>query len=238
MLGGLAAATTSVNVGSWVLSALHRNPGLTVKVAETLDEISGGRFIFGFGAGHAGDQGAMFGFPPDKTVGRYEEALGIVVSLLETGEANAHGEYHSAAGQVLRPRGPRPGDLPLMLAGHGPRNIRLAVQYADIWSAFATGSSLPEAFDERLALVDRTCEDQGRDPESLKRSIGVFVDFSDDGLAEAWGMGVPLTGDTGQLVDSVHEFVERGVDMLEFMPIPDTEASLERLADVVDAVGG
>jgi alkanesulfonate monooxygenase SsuD/methylene tetrahydromethanopterin reductase-like flavin-dependent oxidoreductase (luciferase family) len=77
--GAVAASTTTIGVGSWVLSALHRNPGLTVKVAETLDEISDGRFVLGLGAGHAGDQGATFGYPDDKTVSRYEAALEIIV---------------------------------------------------------------------------------------------------------------------------------------------------------------
>jgi hypothetical protein len=52
--GAVAATTSTIGVGTWVLSALHRNPRLTVKVAETIDEISGGRFVFGLGAGHAG----------------------------------------------------------------------------------------------------------------------------------------------------------------------------------------
>lgn len=53
MAGAAAATTSRVKVGTWVLSALHRNPGIIAKTAETLDEISGGRFVFGLGAGHA-----------------------------------------------------------------------------------------------------------------------------------------------------------------------------------------
>ena len=49
VIGAVAASTTTIGVGSWVLSALHRNPGLTVKAAETLDEISDGRFVLGLG---------------------------------------------------------------------------------------------------------------------------------------------------------------------------------------------
>ena len=234
LLGAVAAVTSEVNVGSWVLSALHRNPGLTVKAAETLDEISGGRFIFGYGAGHAGSQGEMFGYPLDKTVGRYEEALEIVVSLLETGEADLHGEHHRASSQVLRPRGPRPGDIPLMLGGHGPRTIGLAVKYADIWSAYCTDSSLPNAFAERIAIVDRTCETQDRDPASLRRSIGVAVDFSDVGLAEEQGLGVPIVGTIEGVAEAIEGFVNLGVDMLEIMPVPDTAESVEALAEILD----
>ena len=92
MASAVAAVTESVTVGTWVLSALHRNPGLTVKVAETIDEISNGRFLFGFGAGHSGSQGRAFGYPPDRTVGRYEEALNIIVPLLRGGAATYEGD--------------------------------------------------------------------------------------------------------------------------------------------------
>ena len=50
----IAASTSRIKIGTWVLSSLHRNPGITAKVAATIDEISGGRFVLGLGAGHAG----------------------------------------------------------------------------------------------------------------------------------------------------------------------------------------
>ena len=63
MLGAVAASTSRIRIGSWVLSNLHRKPALTAKIAATVDEISGGRFILGLGAGHAGRQGEAFGYP-------------------------------------------------------------------------------------------------------------------------------------------------------------------------------
>ena len=63
MTGAIAAATSRVKVGTWVLSALHRNPGITAKAVETIDEISGGRFVFGLGSGHAGRQAMPSGCP-------------------------------------------------------------------------------------------------------------------------------------------------------------------------------
>lgn len=236
MAGAVAASTERVNVGTWVLSALHRNPGLTAKVAETLDEISGGRLIFGFGAGHAGTQGETYGYPMDRTVSRYEEALDIVVSLLRTGQAEYQGEYHSAKDQLLRPRGPRPGSIPIMLGGHGPRTIGLAVRHADIWSAYATESSLPEAFTDMLVLVDHTCEEQGRDPSSLRRSIGVFVEPTDVRVAEASDLGTPLSGSPSEIADVIHRFAAMGVDMLELWPSPDTDETVEALASIIEAL--
>jgi alkanesulfonate monooxygenase SsuD/methylene tetrahydromethanopterin reductase-like flavin-dependent oxidoreductase (luciferase family) len=69
MTGAVAAATSRVKIGTWILSALHRNPAITAKAVETLDEISGGRFVFGLGSGHAGKQAHAFGLPEDRVYG-------------------------------------------------------------------------------------------------------------------------------------------------------------------------
>lgn len=238
MTAATAAVTNRVKVGTWVLSALHRNPGLTVKAVEAIDEIAGGRSIFGFGAGHAGWQGRSFGYPEDRLVSRYEEALHIVVPLLRGEEVTYEGEFHSAAEQVSRPRGPRGSEIPLLLAGHGERTIGLAVEYGDIWSGYATESSLPEAFTDLLDLVSSTCEKQGRDPGSLGKSIGVFVEMTDEALVEAMGMGSPIGGSAEDVVEIIHEFASMGVTMLELLPSPFNEESLERLAEVVELLDG
>ena len=96
MTGAVAAATSRVKVGSWVLSALHRNPGITAKAVETIDEISGGRFVFGLGSGHAGRQAHAFGLPEDHVYGRFEEALEIILPLLRQGRADFEGTFHAA----------------------------------------------------------------------------------------------------------------------------------------------
>jgi alkanesulfonate monooxygenase SsuD/methylene tetrahydromethanopterin reductase-like flavin-dependent oxidoreductase (luciferase family) len=82
MARAVAAATSTITVGTWVLSALHRNPALTANVVETLDEISAGRFLFGLGAGHMGRQAHSFGLPEDTVFRRFDEALQIIVPLL------------------------------------------------------------------------------------------------------------------------------------------------------------
>ncbi len=238
MAAAVAAVTETVNVGSWVLSALHRNPGLTAKVAETIHEISGGRFLFGLGAGHAGTQGKAFGFPPDKTVSRYEEALEIIVPLLREGTATYSGKYHSAFELNNLPRGPQSDRMPLLLAGHGPRTIGLAVKYADIWSGYATTSSLPEAFSDMLELVDRTCEEQGRDPSSLGRSIGVFLEPENQGIAEGIGLGVPISGSPEDTAERVLEFAAKGVTMLELASVPFDGATMGYMSELIEALEG
>jgi alkanesulfonate monooxygenase SsuD/methylene tetrahydromethanopterin reductase-like flavin-dependent oxidoreductase (luciferase family) len=233
MAGAVAASTHRIKVGTWVLSALHRNPGLTAKIADSIDEISGGRFIFGLGAGHAGTQGEAFGFPLDKTVGRYEEALEIIIPLLREGNASHDGEYHSASDLIQRPRGPRRNEIPIMLAGHGPRNIGLAVKHADIWSAFATERSLPEAFSDMMETVNEACEEQDRDPSTLGRSVGVFVEATGVHIGEDLGFGAPLAGSPQEIATQVHRFAEMGFTMLELVVLPDTDESVELMGEVL-----
>lgn len=231
----IAEATSTVDVGTWVLSALHRNPGLTVRIAETIDEISGGRFILGYGAGHAGRQGEAFGFPPDKTVGRYEEALAIVTDLLRKGESTFSGEYHSTTRQTSAPMGPRPGSIPLMLGGHGPRTMRLAARHADIWSAYVTESSLAEAFAPMIERLDVICESQSREPSTLGRSIGIYV-RPPDTPTDIPNPGPSLDGSEDDIVSGIEQFVAIGATQVEMMVPGNMASGFERLAGVVEKV--
>jgi alkanesulfonate monooxygenase SsuD/methylene tetrahydromethanopterin reductase-like flavin-dependent oxidoreductase (luciferase family) len=229
----IAEATSTIDIGTWVLSALHRNPGLTVRIAETIDEISGGRFVLGYGAGHAGRQGEAFGFPPDKTVGRYEEALTIVTDLLRTGSSTFSGEYHTTVRQTLTPRGPRPGAIPLVLGGHGPRTMRLAVTHADMWSAYTTGSSEPDAFAPLIERLVAICDTQSREPSTLDRSVGIYV-RPPGTPAEVSDLGPSLGGSEDDILIALEQFAAIGATHVEFWLPGDIASGLERLAGVVE----
>ena len=113
MAGAVAAVTSKAKVGTWVMSALHRNAGIIAKAAETLDEISGGRFVFGLGAGHAWPgQAHAFGLPEDQIFARFEEALQIIIPLLRGGHADFEGTWHVARDLPQQPVGPRPEQDP------------------------------------------------------------------------------------------------------------------------------
>jgi alkanesulfonate monooxygenase SsuD/methylene tetrahydromethanopterin reductase-like flavin-dependent oxidoreductase (luciferase family) len=60
LTSAIAATTSRIAVGTWVMSANYRNPALTAKIAETLDEIAGGRFIFGIGSGSGDSEAEAF----------------------------------------------------------------------------------------------------------------------------------------------------------------------------------
>src|SRR5439155_7979629 len=76
-----------------------------------------------------------FGFPTDHRVDRFEEALRIIVPLLRTGHVDFEGRYYQARDYELQPRGSRPGGPPIMIGAKGPRMLRLAATYADLWNA-------------------------------------------------------------------------------------------------------
>jgi alkanesulfonate monooxygenase SsuD/methylene tetrahydromethanopterin reductase-like flavin-dependent oxidoreductase (luciferase family) len=234
MAGAVAASTTTINVGTWVMSAVQHEPGMIVRAAHSLDEISGGRFVLGLGTGHAGGA-TEIGFATDRKVARYLEAVEVIVPLLR-GDAPVTfaGDFHRADELIVRPRGPRPRGIPLMMGGHAPRTMTAAARHADIWSAYATESSLPEAFAAMTQDLDRICEEIGRDPRSIGRSVGVLVEPGDTASAEATGFGVAIGGSVEQVIDTIGRFADVGVTRVEVMPWPQTLDTVETLAPVFE----
>lgn len=232
MAGAVAAATSRIKVGTWILSALHRNPGITAKAVETLDEISGGRFVFGLGAGHAGRQGHAFGLPEDRTIGRFEEALQIILPLLREGRAAFQGTFHAARELEHRPVGPRPGRIPIMIGARGPKMLRLAATHGDIWGWFVEERSDLSEFGPRLAALEAACADVGRDPATISRSAGLAVEpTSVSGAADV--LGEPIRGSAARIADAFREFHAAGFDHIEVVLWPPTLPALEAMAPVV-----
>ncbi len=233
MAGAVAAVTTRAKIGTWVLSALHRNPGIIAKTAETLDEISGGRFVFGLGAGHADPgQAHAFGLPEDKIFARFEEALQIIVPLIREGHAQFEGTYHAARDLAQAPRGPRAGTMPLFLGGNGDRARRLAVRYADIYSCYVVERPSVDEVGPHLVALEAICAEQGRDPRSIGRSVGAWARPLDPVGTRA----DTLSGNAEQIADTIRQFREAGFTHVELMYLPGTMEALEALAPVVEAI--
>jgi alkanesulfonate monooxygenase SsuD/methylene tetrahydromethanopterin reductase-like flavin-dependent oxidoreductase (luciferase family) len=233
MAGAVAAATARAKVGTWVMSALHRNPGITAKIAETLDEISGGRFTFGLGAGHEWPgQARAFGLPEDRIFARFEEALEIIVPLIREGRADYEGTFHVARDLEQAPRGPRPGRMPLLIGGNGPRARRLAVRYADIYSCYVEEHATAEEVGPHLASLEAICAEHGRDPASIGRSVGAYT----YPLEPAGVRSSRISGSTAEIADTIRSFREAGFSQVELMYLPPTIDALEALAPVVEAI--
>ena len=233
VLAGLAAATSRIKLGSWVMSALQRNPGMIAKNAATIDEISAGRFILGLGAGHAGSGAHAFGLPEEAIYDRFEEALQIIVPLLRTGCADFAGTYHVARDLEQLPPGPRPGRIPLMLVAHGQKGYRHAARHADIWSCYATERSDLTELGPRISAFEAACTEVGRDPATVGRSAGVGVAPLSDGPYEG-AFGNAITGSAEQIADALRAFHAAGYSQVEILVEPMTMAGLEAMAPVVE----
>jgi alkanesulfonate monooxygenase SsuD/methylene tetrahydromethanopterin reductase-like flavin-dependent oxidoreductase (luciferase family) len=233
MTGAIAAATSRVMVGTWVLSALHRNPGITAKAVETIDEISGGRFVLGLGSGHAGRQAHAFGLPEDHVYTRFEEAVAIIVPLLRQGRANFEGTYHAARDLEQRPVGPRPGRIPIMIGAQGPKMLRLAALNADIWSWYVNERSDLTEFGPRLAALEAACVEVGRDPATIGKSAGIVVEPTSITGSEAV-FGPPIRGSAEEIADALRAFGAAGYTNLELVIWPPTLEAVSAMAPVLE----
>ncbi|HWE62778.1 MAG TPA: TIGR03560 family F420-dependent LLM class oxidoreductase [Chloroflexota bacterium] len=179
-LAALAACTTRIRLGSLVASVTHRNPGITAVSAATIDRISGGRFVLGLGAGWSQEEHRAYGIPlppPATRLAMLAEAIQIC-RLLWTGDVvsfqGKHFHIEDAACEIKPAQDP----LPILVGAMGEQvALRVVAQHADIWNM--VGGDLA-ALARKQALLDRYCEEVGRDPATLRRSIEVPIAVASD----------------------------------------------------------
>ncbi len=174
MLGGLAEATSRVELGPLVLCTPFRNPGLIAWSANSLDEVSNGRFVLGLGAGWHQPEFDAFGLEFGRRVSVFADALEIIAPLLRDGRVAYEGRF-SKGEAALHPRGPRPKGPPILTAGSGPRMLALTARFADRWNSVWYGLPTGEFRDERRRLAE-ACAAIGRDPAQIEVSAGIQVD--------------------------------------------------------------
>ncbi len=220
LLSALAAATTHVRLGTYVSAAPYRNPALLAKMAETLDEVSGGRVILGLGAGWNEPEFTAFGFPFERRFDRFEDGLRIITSMLRTGRAHHEGRLESARGARIQPRGPRPSGLPVMVGAAGPRMLRLTAELADEWNA---GLRSPEDLEPLLARVDAACAEAGRDARTLTRSAETLVETG-DGF------------DPAAVAAHLRRYADLGIEHLQVQLRPNSIVGVRAFAPVIEVL--
>ena len=176
-LAGLAAATERVRLGTLVLCTLFRHPAVLAKAAATLDAFADGRVDIGLGAGWYEPEFADFGYEFPGTRRRFdmlEETLQVLDLLFGEGLADFAGRYYSLVGAQCLPHSPQQPRLPVWVgAKGGPRALRLAARHAGGWNA--SWRWTPESYGEKARLADRICEQESRDPATLRRSVGLYA---------------------------------------------------------------
>jgi alkanesulfonate monooxygenase SsuD/methylene tetrahydromethanopterin reductase-like flavin-dependent oxidoreductase (luciferase family) len=243
LISALAATTERMEIGSLVSCTGFRNPGLLAKMADTIDEISGGRLVLGLGAGWHEPEYEAFGYPFDHRFERFDEAVTIIRGLLRTGAIDYDGAFYTLRDCELRPRGPRPQGPPIMIGALAsrPRMLGYAAKHADLWNGWLLHgrSHVDEAPPLRKA-VDQACEAIGRDPATLVRTIGIAIDqrpAAEIGKGMAPG-AVPITGSPEEIAEHLRRFAEDGIAHVQITPMVQGVAGIEALAPVLELLDG
>ncbi len=226
LLAALAASTSRIRLGVLVTSNTFRHPSILLKEAVTVDHVSGGRLILGLGTGWHEEEHRRYGLPlqpPPERVDRFAEAVEIAVRLQEEPRLTYHGRFYDLEDAVFEPRPVQSPHIPLLIAAHRPRMLRLAARWADQWDTFpelegAATEGVASSLAERLRAFEDAVRDAGRDPATIRRST--------------WGLSDTVASD-----DAFESFVRRHLEagFTDVCVVPGA-APLERLRRIAETI--
>jgi alkanesulfonate monooxygenase SsuD/methylene tetrahydromethanopterin reductase-like flavin-dependent oxidoreductase (luciferase family) len=220
-LAALAACTERVALGPLVAATAFHPPGIVARMAATIDEVSGGRFVLGIGAGWNETEFRAFGIPFDRRVARFAEAFAIIRRLLAGERVTADGEFHRVEDAVLLPPPARP--VPLMVGASGPRMLAIALPHVQAWNWWYDwyGNS-PEGFAALGARVDA----------DVRRSACVLVAVGGGAGERPFDEASPPV-DAVRLPAHLREIADAGADEAILVLDPITERSIRAVAEVL-----
>jgi alkanesulfonate monooxygenase SsuD/methylene tetrahydromethanopterin reductase-like flavin-dependent oxidoreductase (luciferase family) len=178
VLSALAVSTEHVRLGPLVLGNTYRHPAVVANWAASLDQVSGGRFVLGIGAGWQRNEHHEYGIDlpgPGELVSRFGEACAVMAGLLSQPRTDFEGEHYRLVDAECEPK-PVQDPLPILVGGKGNRMLGIIARHAQEWNMWAS----PETLTERGAGLDRRCEAVGRDPSTVGRSVQAIVHVTDD----------------------------------------------------------
>lgn len=215
-----AAAYPTLKFGASVLCQSYRNPGLLAKMAANLHLVTGGRFLFGIGAGWMEEEyrAYNFDFPPATVrLAQLEEAIQVVRRLWTESPVTFTGTYYQVENAYCEPR---PDPLPpLLIGGGGERlTLRLVAKYADWWN-FPGGTASNYA--HKLQVLRRHCAAVGRDYDEIVKTWSAEAIAVAETTAEAQRIAAAspynqhaIIGTPAQVAEQLREFVDLGVEYL------------------------
>ena len=235
-----ARETSKIRFGPLVTPITFRSPANVARMAAQIDVLSGGRFVMGMGAGWNEAEHRAYGIPfpaVKERFDRLEEGINIAKALWAQGPATYAGRYYQLDGADCMPK-PASGHPPLLIGGSGEkRTLRLVARYASEWNGV---NLTPEVYAQKVAVLERHCEAEKRDPATIRRSMMAFALVAPDatGLERAterlMGMfGAPvgmspadfrqaskargiISGTTGEVVDILGQLGELGLQEVQF----------------------
>jgi F420-dependent oxidoreductase-like protein len=236
LLGGLAARTSRIRLGTMVTGVTYRNPALLAKIVTTLDVISAGRTILGIGAAwyDVEHEGLGVEFPPvAQRMDRLEEAVQICRAMFRDEVATFEGRYYSIHEARNLPRPVQPDGPPILIGGGGEkRTLRLVALYADYCNIVGDAATIKH----KIAVLHEHCAEVGRDPATItvsRLSTLVLTDSPEETEAtweflrgvegmDASGVNV---GTEDEILAQVDELAAAGVDYCIFnMPTSGADA--------------
>jgi F420-dependent oxidoreductase-like protein len=172
VLSALAVLTRRVRLGHMVVCTGFRNPAHTAKLSSTLDVVSGGRFELGIGAGWKRDEWEAYGygFPPiGERMDAFGDDLEVITRMFAPGRATYEGRHARVSGAINVPKGIQEPRIPIIVGGNGERRTAgYAIRFADELNyVFLDADEIAE----RMVSVRQRCEDEGRDPATLRFSL-------------------------------------------------------------------
>jgi F420-dependent oxidoreductase-like protein len=178
-LGYLAGRTTSIDLTLLVTGVTYRHPGLLAKTVTTLDVLTQGRSMFGIGAAWYEREHRALGVPYPSVSTRFEmleETLQICQQMWSDNDGPYNGKHYQLAETICVPQPIR--RPPVLIGGGGEKKtLRLVAQYADVWNSTDYEADVVA---HKLDVLQRHCDDVGRDFDEIQKTVGLFVDPFDD----------------------------------------------------------
>ncbi len=244
-LAFLAGVTDRIELGPLVLNVTLRNPALVAKAVASLDALSGGRAFCGIGAGWYESEERAYGYAPVKTaerLDRLEDAARLLPRMWDKGSVTFEGKTISVDGAMTYPRPVRP--VRLIVGGGGEqRTLRIAAVHADAVNVIGG----PDLVRRKRAVLDRHCEEVGRDPTAVdvtvldpalvgedRREVAELVEAHRGRSAAAAYRERVGAGTVEELTARYEEFQEAGAATV-FVALPNlrTAEEVERFAPLI-----
>ncbi len=181
LLASLAVVTERIRIGTLVSSMPLRRPAVLARQALTIDHISNGRLELGLGTGGSRDPvHNMLGIEDwvgSERVERFKDQIEVIDRLLRHDVSSYNGKFYKLNEATMNPQTiqkPRP---PLVIAAMGKSMLKIAAKYADTWNSFGSedwrtpAEKILENTKKRVELMEKYCDEIGRNPETLRRSL-------------------------------------------------------------------
>ncbi|MBX3069437.1 MAG: LLM class flavin-dependent oxidoreductase [Thermomicrobiales bacterium] len=222
-----SARFPELTIGNIVLCQNYRNPGLVANMAATLQFLSGGKLIFGIGAGWKEDEYLAYNydFPrPGVRLDQLEEALQVITALWSGERVTVEGEHYRVTDAIALPA-PDPVP-PIMIGGNGNRTVGIAARYADWWNSDLV---TPAVVREKVALLKDKSVAAGRAPDAVRVTSFNMLSMSRDPDKVVRQGSRPeihvVAGTPDEVRDQIAEYRDAGVTYMQinFMDFPSGE---------------